>query len=247
MLRSNLIASHTPVSKKEEPVKIVGIQASPRGPKSRTRKLVQYVLSGAAEQGAALELIDLADRRIEACTACDSCALTGLCVFDDDFPQISDQMRSSDGIVLASPVYIDNVTGQMKVFVDRLADGIHYQVLSGKYGCSVATTWSSGGDTVVLYLNHVLSYLGALAVPGMWVPLGDDELAIYHAEPQARQLGRDLVEAIRTEKKFPEQERVIADNRAFFARIVSANREWRSEEYEEWVRKGWILRSDPPE
>lgn len=238
MLGVPLTIPDRPMVKRDQPLRILGIQGSHL--KSRTRKLVQYVLSGAAEHGAAIELIDLADRRIEACTACDGCTLTGLCVFDDDFPQITDEMRSSDGIILGSPVYIDNVTGQMKVFVDRLADCIHYQVLSGKYGCSVATTWSSGGDVVVSYLNHVLNYLGARAIPGMWVALGADDTAIYNTESQARQLGRDLVQAIRTQQKFPEQERIIADNRAFFASIVSANREWRSEEYEEWVRRGWI-------
>jgi multimeric flavodoxin WrbA len=240
MLGDTLTIPGRPMVKREQPLRILGIQGSPRGLKSRTRKLVQYALSGAADQGAAIELIDLADRRIEPCIACDGCALSGLCVFDDDFPPISDEMRSSDGIILGSPVYIDNVTGQMKVFVDRLADCIHYQILTGKYGCAIATTWSSGGDVVVSYLNHVLNYLGAQAIPGMWVALGADDKAIYDTEPAARQLGRDLVKAIRMQQKFPEQERVIADNRAFFARIVSANREWRSEEYEEWVRKGWI-------
>jgi multimeric flavodoxin WrbA len=239
-LGATLTMPERPMVMRAHQLRILGIQSSPRGAKSRTRKLIQYVLSGAAEQGASIDLIDLADRRIEACTACDGCALTGLCVFDDDFLQISERMRSADGIIFGSPVYVDQVTGQMKIFVDRLADCIHYQVLYGKYGCAVATTWSSGGDVVVSYLNHVLNYLGAQVIPGLWVALGDAEGAIHGTELQARQLGRDLVEAIRTKKKFPEQEQIIFDNRTFFARIVSANREWRHEEYEEWVRRGWI-------
>ncbi|MDD1714252.1 MAG: flavodoxin family protein [Methanoregulaceae archaeon] len=208
--------------------------------KSRTRKLVRFVLSGAEEEGADTELLDLHDRKIEACTACDACALTGKCVFDDDFLSIVQMMRLSDGIVLGSPVYIDNVSGQMKIFVDRLADSIHYQVLTGKYGCAVATTWSSGGEEVVSYLNHVINYLGAQALPGMWVALEDDEQAIYGSEERARQLGRNLVRAISAGTRFPEQLRIIEENRAFFASIVTANSEWRREEYDEWVKRGWI-------
>jgi multimeric flavodoxin WrbA len=227
--------------KKEKQLRILALQGSPRGLKSRTRKLVQFVLSGAAEQGAEVELVDLTERSIEPCIACDACALTGRCVFNDDFLHIAQKMSSSDGIVLGSPVYIDNVSGQMKVFVDRLADCIHYQVLTGKYGCAVATTWSSGGEEVVSYLNHVINYLGAQALPGLGVALGDDdEQAIYGSEERARQLGRDLVGAIRAGKRFPDQMRIIEENRAFFARIVAANREWRQDEYDEWVKRGWI-------
>jgi multimeric flavodoxin WrbA len=221
-------------------IRICALQGSPRGMKSRTRKLVRFVLSGAEEEGADIELIDLPDRKIEACTGCDACALTGRCVFDDDFFSIVQMMRLSDGIVLGSPVYIDNVSGQMKIFVDRLADSIHYQVLTDKYGCAVATTWSSGGEEVVSYLNHVINYLGAQALPGMSVALEDDDQAIYGSEERARMLGRDLVGAISAGKRIPEQLRVIEENRAFFARIVTANREWRKEEYDEWMKRGWI-------
>ena len=60
----------------------------------------------------------------------------------------------------------------MKVFFDRLADAIHYQVLAGKFGCSVATTYESGGDGVISYLNHVLNYLGIISVGGISVATG---------------------------------------------------------------------------
>ena len=40
-------------------MKILGINASPRGSKSQTRKLVQAVLDGARSQGATIELVDL--------------------------------------------------------------------------------------------------------------------------------------------------------------------------------------------
>jgi len=112
MLGATLTIPGRPMVKREQPFRILGIQGSPRGSKSRTRKLVQYALSGAAEQGVAIEMIDLADRRIEPCTACDDCALTGLCVFDDDFPQISDEMRSSDGIILGSPCILTTLPGR---------------------------------------------------------------------------------------------------------------------------------------
>jgi hypothetical protein len=32
----------------------------------------------------------------------------------------------------------------------------------------------------------------------------------------------------------------MAENRKHFAEIVRANRDWRPDEYERWVREGWI-------
>lgn len=227
----------------EQPKKdllILGIHGSPRGGKSRTRLLVQWVLAGAEDTGAKTEIVDLASLRIEACTACEGCSLTGQCIYDDDFFHLYERMIAAGGIVLGSPVYIDNVTGQMKVFIDRLADAIHYQTLSGKYGCAVTTTWISGGEDVVFYLNHVLNYLGILALEGISVAIGNDPEAIYREEEKARKLGERLAGAIRTQEMNPGQMRIIEENRSFFARIVEQNREWRPEEYREWVRKGWI-------
>ena len=221
-------------------LRVLGIHGSPRGIKSRTRMLVQWVLAGAEGAGAETELVDLPALRIEACTACESCSLTGVCVHNDDFSALFSRMIAADGIVLFSPVCIDNVTGQMKVFIDRLADAMHYQTLSGKYGCAVTTTFSSGGDDVVSYLNHVLTYLGIPALEGMSVAVEDDWGAVYDVEREARILGERLAGAIRTQEKFPGQERIIAENRLFFASIVDQNREWRPGEYQDWVRKGWI-------
>lgn len=219
---------------------ILGIQGSPRGVASRTRLLTEWVLAGANDAGADTELVDLIDLRIEACTGCESCSATGQCVFSDDFPFLYDHMIRADGIVLGSPVYVDHVTGQVKVFIDRLADTIHYQKLSGKYGCTVSTTWISGGEQVVSYLSHVLTYLGICTLPGLWVAVGDDEQVLYQAEHRARKLGERLVGAIKTRQRFPGQEAIIAENRTFFAKIVEKNRILRPGEYDEWVRRGWI-------
>lgn len=208
--------------------------------RSRTRRVVNFVLAGAKDAGAEVDLIDLADLQVTPCTACESCSLDGTCVFADDLPAAYDRMRDADGLVLASPVYVDNVSGQMKVFIDRLADAMRYQNFAGKYGCSVATTEVSGGDAVVGYLNHVLNYLGVTTVRGMSVTPGNDPEALDRAEPAARELGRRLVLAVRDRPRYPDQEAGMAENRQYFAGIVRANRDWRTDEYERWVREGWI-------
>jgi multimeric flavodoxin WrbA len=221
-------------------MKILAIHGSPRTIRSTTRTLVNFILEGAAEAGAETEIIDLCDCRVTPCTACEGCSFNGICVFDDDVPSIVSRMKEVDGIVFASPVYIDNVSGQMKLFFDRLADAIHYQVLAGKYGCSAATTHTSGGNEIVAYQNHVLNYLGVVAVGGLSVATGGNAAAVDAAEAPARALGKKLVDAVTDGFSDPVQEEEIAGNREFFRAIVGENRDFRSEDYERWVRMGWI-------
>ena len=221
-------------------MKILAINGSPRTIRSNTRILAQFVLEGAAETGMETEMIDLCDLRVMPCTACEACSLNGTCVNDDDVPSLVDRMKEADGIVFASPVYIDNVSGQMKVFFDRLADAIHYQLLAAKYGCSVATTHTSGGEEVVAYLNHVQNFLGVITVGGLAVATGGEAETVDRAEGNARALGKKLVGAIRDGFSDPKQEEEITGNREFFRDIVIENRDFRPEDYERWVRLSWI-------
>jgi multimeric flavodoxin WrbA len=220
-------------------MKILAIHGSPRAIRSTSRKLATLVLDGAAEAGAETEMIDLCDFRVTPCTACEGCSFNGICVYEDDLPPLVERMKDADGIVFASPVYIDNVSGQMKIFFDRLADAIHYQVLAGKYGCSVATTHTSGGDEVVAYQNHVLNYLGVIVVGGISVATGGNAESVDGVEVSARALGKKLAGAVSNGFSDPKQEEEIAGNREFFKDLVIENRDFRTEEYERWVRMGW--------
>jgi multimeric flavodoxin WrbA len=221
-------------------MKILAIHGSPHTIRSTTRKLAGFVLEGAAEAGAETEMIDLADYHVTPCTACEACSLNGICVNDDDVPALLNRMQEADGIIFGSPVYIDNISGQMKVFFDRLADAIHYQVLAGKFGCSVATTYESGGDEVVAYLNHVLNYLGVISVGGISVATGGKTETADATEPPAKALGKKLAGAVMNGFSDPAQEAILADNRSYFRAIVDENRDFRPEEYERWMRMGWI-------
>jgi multimeric flavodoxin WrbA len=221
-------------------MKILAIHGSPRTIRSGTRKLANFILEGAANAGVETEMIDLADLRIVPCTACDACSINGTCVNDDDVPGLIDRMKEADGIIFASPVYIDNVTGQMKVFFDRLADAIHYQILTGKLGCSVATTHESGSDIVITYLNHVLNYLGVVSVGGIAVVTRGEPEMIDANEQTARALGKQLVAAIQDGYSDASQQSEIAGNREYFRALVIENRDLRPAEYEEWRRNGWI-------
>ncbi|MGA7469433.1 MAG: flavodoxin family protein [Halobacteriota archaeon] len=221
-------------------MKILGINSSPRGKNSRTLKLVDAVLDGARQHGAETELVDIGALDIRYCLGCLVCYAEGECVQEDDLAELVDKMLSADGIVLGSPVYMHGVTAQLKTVIDRMADAIHCQLLSGKYGCSVATCGGSGDAEVLDYMNHFLNELGVMTVGQVGVALDRNPAALDAAINEAFKLGTTLAESIQTKRSYPAQEKEIAARRAFFAQLIEANKADWVHQYEYWVEKGWM-------
>jgi len=132
------------------------------------------------------------------------------------------------------------VTAPMKAAFDRLADAIHCQMFSGKYGCAVCTAGGSNEMEVVKYMNHVLTSLGATAIGGVGVAFQGNPDRILPAIERSRELGRELADAIRTRKVYPEQASIHKARRQYFCRLVEANRERWRHEYDWWVAAGEI-------
>lgn len=79
-------------------------------------------MEGAKEAGAELEVIFLAEKEINNCIACVKCwtKTPGRCVLKDDMAGLLRKFMQSDLVVMATPVYIYNVAGIMKTFLDRM-------------------------------------------------------------------------------------------------------------------------------
>jgi len=220
-------------------MKLVGIGGSPRKEKSRTARLVQEVLAAAQDRGAQVEFLDISRLKINPCLACDRCHHLGYCVQKDDFNGVFEKMTAADGIVLGSPVYIYQVSAQLKMFLDRFANPIHCQRLLGKYGAAVATAGGSGHVETVDYLEQFLQRTGVQCVGKLSCTLEDGPV---DGEPvlQARDLGSRLVEAITENREFPDQLREIESRRAYFREVMIRRRERWPWEYRYWQEKGWL-------
>ncbi len=221
-------------------VKILGINGSPRGKASQTAILVRGVLRGAQDCGASVEYVDVCDLDLEFCTGCGTCYAKGECIHADDFCDIHSKMLESDGIVLGSPVYINSVTAQLKVLLDRLADSIHCQMFDGKYGCAVSTAGGSHADVVAEYLNSIIRILGGTTVGMVEAVLGPDPSRIRTAEKESENLGMALARAIAEKKVFPDQQAMHAEMRERMKALVTYRRDEWAHEYTYWKEKGWI-------
>jgi hypothetical protein len=62
--------------------------------------------------------------------------------------------------------------------------------------------------------------------------------AIVPAEKQAKELGRKLVDAIRTKWTDPAQQKILAERKEYFKRMVMFNKDIWKHEYDYWKDRG---------
>ncbi len=130
--------------------------------KGNTARVVQMIEARmqalAAQQNAPLEweTLFLGDMDIRPCRGCRVCFDRGedRCPLKDDIPLIRAKMDAADGLLLASPVYVDDVSGLVKTWMDRLAYLCHRPALGGKCAYPLATV--GGGAT-----GHTLRTMNA--------------------------------------------------------------------------------------
>ena len=104
-------------------MKVIGINGSPRK-KWNTATLVEKALEGAALEGAETELIHLYDLNFKGCISCFACKLKdgksyGKCAMKDELTPVLEKLRNADVVILGSPNYLGNSTGEMRSFMER--------------------------------------------------------------------------------------------------------------------------------
>lgn len=133
-------------------MRVIAINGSHRKGKN-TAIMLQWVLEEVTAANIETELIELTDYKITPCKACNFCLKEPECnIKNDDMMAIAEKMFKADGIVLGSPVYFTNVTGLMKVFMDRTR-WMHmcHNMLNAKIGAVVTNAGlRNGGQEIVL-------------------------------------------------------------------------------------------------
>lgn len=137
-------------------MKILGICGSPR--KGNSMRILNAVLEKAAESNE-VDSIYLPDYKIDFCDGCLSCAETNKCRIRDDMSIIQEKLISAETIVLATPVYWDDVPAILKNIIDRTNP--FSRELAGKkiyiIVCGMAddTSWDRALDILLNYCSIV--------------------------------------------------------------------------------------------
>lgn len=106
--------------------RIIIIDGGPRR-NMNTAKMLQKFAEGAksADNDIEVKKIRLYDMKYTGCISCMACKLkdkaSDVCRYKDSLTPILEEIAHADGLVLGSPVYFGEVTGQMRCFLERLA------------------------------------------------------------------------------------------------------------------------------
>ena len=106
--------------------KIMIIDGGPRR-NFNTASMLQKFAEGASSVSNEIEVktVRLYGLDYKGCMSCMACKIKGkasnVCKFKDALTPVLEEIAEADGLVLGSPIYFGDVTGQMRPFLERLA------------------------------------------------------------------------------------------------------------------------------
>jgi len=100
-------------------MKIIAVLGSPR-PQGNTATMTHWLLDAAGKLGAETQVYLLNRMNFQGCQGCGGCKTKeDHCVVEDDLAPLLAAVKDAEVLVLASPVYFGDLSGQMKCFFDR--------------------------------------------------------------------------------------------------------------------------------
>ena len=139
-------------------MKVAAFNGSPRRD-GNTTILIKHVFSELEKQGIETELVQLADKVIHGCIACEKCGENRdqrCAVKNDAANEYIEKMLGADGIILGSPVYVQDVTSEMKALIDRTGyvSRSNGGMFKKKVGASVVAARRSGAIHALDTMDH---------------------------------------------------------------------------------------------
>jgi multimeric flavodoxin WrbA len=200
-------------------MKVLVINGSPRGDRGATAGILKPFIEGMNSAGAFVELFNISRLKINPCRGCFDCwwKTPGVCVQKDDMKDMLPKLADADLVVYATPVYVDGMTGPMKIFMDRSIpllegkwelrdDHCRHPLREGTKAGRIALVSVSGFteldnfDPLVVHmkaaaLNMKREFVGAILRPCAWIiPVAEERGASFDDVIEAlRDAGQQLV------------------------------------------------------
>jgi multimeric flavodoxin WrbA/putative sterol carrier protein len=219
--------------------KIVAINGSPHESFGNTSQMVAMLREGLNSHGCDLDELFLNQHHIEYCTGCGLCLEKEACWIRDDHKALVEQALAADAVILASPVYFFNVTGQMKTFLDRCLRYGHRPRAAWKPGLAVTVSAGWGETSVAQYLGTVMRTFGAFplgsltamaACPGQF--WGKEAVAA-----RAHDLAQDLARALKEGRRYPPTDQDLSYWH-FMKDLIWDHQDLMKADHSHWERQG---------
>jgi multimeric flavodoxin WrbA len=150
-------------------MKVIAFNGSARK-QGNTAILIKHVFSELEKEGIETELVELAGKRIQGCSACYKCFETKdrkCSVKNDIVNDCIEKMVEADGIILGSPTYFADITSEMKALIERsgftaIANDFMFK---RKVGAAVVAVRRGGAIHAFDSINHFF-HINQMIVPG---------------------------------------------------------------------------------
>ncbi len=179
-------------------MKILMLNGSPRKNGATAKVLSRMRDRIMLKDDVEIEYINVADLDLVFCNGCSACYKKGYCYMKDDLECLSVKISEADGLILASPVYVSNVSAQMKNVIDR-GHFVIEQLLHGKYGFVLLTYENAGAYRAMGVLKDLLLFSGARISGVMAIknPLNNnslnDEKTLKKIDAKADRIYSDII------------------------------------------------------
>ncbi len=187
-------------------MKVVAFNGSPRK-NGNTASLIWTVFRELAEEEIDVEMVQLGGHLIRPCTACGDCHRNRdrRCVIKDDIiNECVDKMIEADGIILASSVHFGDVTGQIKMLIDRagMVSGANADSFRRKIGAGIIAARRGGAMHAFHTLNDFFLLREMIIVGSSYWNIGygresEEVMQDEEALRTMRCLGRNIAWALK--------------------------------------------------
>ena len=108
-------------------MKVLVMNGSPRKDRGQTGRILAPFIEGMKEAKAEVEIMYSKGLDLGDCRGCFNCwtSTPGKCIQDDEMSPILEKIANADLILLATPVYVDGMTGSLKTLLDRSIPLLH--------------------------------------------------------------------------------------------------------------------------
>lgn len=117
-----------------------------------TARALKEVAGTLNNEGIETEIIDVGNKDVRGCIACNFCAKNGKCVFNDLVNEIASKFEKADGIIVGTPVYYAGSNGTIISLLDRLFYSTHFDKTM-KVGAAVISSRRAGSTSAFDEIN----------------------------------------------------------------------------------------------
>lgn len=188
-----------------------------------------------------IEEISLSELQIETCRGCRVCFNNSelSCPLKDEVLSIYEKLKQADGMILGSPVYVEDINGSMKNWIDRMAFNCHRPFLSGKPVMLFVTSGRAASNHSIRTLSTAIGTWGGIITGTSIYRMGElmsSDTAKRRYGERVRRQSILLLQAIKRGKPSVYSLVAFTVQQAIWRREGDNN----SFDYRYWKEQGWL-------